>query len=263
MTLTLYQIDAFAERVFSGNPAAVCPLSAWLPDELLQAIAAEHNLSDTAFFVPEGDGYRLRWFTPKAEVDLCGHATLASAFVLFEHLGYAQPEIRFHTRSGTLLVSRSGDGLSMVFPAVVAKPCEAPAALVAGLCRTPSTVLGARNYIAVYETEEDIRALKPDFAQLSTLDLHAVIATAPGRSVDFVSRFFAPKFGVPEDPVTGSSHCELTPYWSARLGKTSLQAKQLSARGGALRCELRGEQVVLTGRAVHYMTATISVPVSG
>jgi len=260
MTLTMYQIDAFTERVFSGNPAAVCPLSAWLPDHLLQAIAEENNLSETAFFVPEGDGFRLRWFTPKTEVDLCGHATLASAFVLFEHLGYALTEIRFHTRSGMLVVSRSGDGLSMVFPAVLAKPCGAPAALVDGLGRTPSAVLGAINYIAVYETEEEIRAIKPDFVQLSALDLHAVIATAPGHSVDFVSRFFAPKFGIPEDPVTGSSHCELTPYWSARLGKTSLQARQLSARGGALQCELRGEHVVLTGRAVHYMTATITVP---
>jgi PhzF family phenazine biosynthesis protein len=259
MTLTMYQIDAFAECVFTGNPAAVYPLSTWLPDVLLQSIAAEHNLSDTAFFVPEGDGFRLRWFTPAAEVDLCGHATLASAFVLFEHLGYANQEIRFYTRSGTLVVRRSGDGLSMVFPAVVAKPCEAPTALVAGLGRKPSAVLGARNYMAVYETEEEIRALKPDFVQLNTLDLHAVIVTAPGLSVDFVSRFFAPKFGVPEDPVTGSSHCELTPYWSARLGKTSLQAKQLSARGGVLRCELQGARVILTGRAMHYMTATITV----
>ncbi len=260
MTLTMYQIDAFSERVFTGNPAAVCPLFAWLSDDLLQSIAAEHNLSDTAFFVPEGNGFRLRWFTPAGEVDLCGHATLASAFVLFEHLGYAQQKIEFYTRSGTLVVSRSGDGLSMIFPAVVAMPCEAPAALVAGLGLKPSAVLEARNYMAVYEAEEEIRALKPNFVQLSSLDLHAVIATSPGRNVDFVSRFFAPKFGVPEDPVTGSSHCELTPYWSARLGKTSLQAKQLSARGGTLYCELQGAQVILTGRATHYMTATINIP---
>jgi len=263
MQLKMFQIDAFAERVFAGNPAAICPLEAWLPDALLQAISAENNLSETAYFVPEDDGFRLRWFTPTKEVDLCGHATLASAFVLFEHLGYAEQEIRFHTRSGVLAVSRSGDGMSMVFPAVKTAPCDPPPALVVGLSRVgrrPVATLAGRNYIAVFENEDDVRALQPDFVQLSTLDLHAVIATAPGRRADFVSRFFAPKFGIPEDPVTGSAHCELTPYWAARLEKTTLRAEQVSERGGVLGCELRGDKVVLTGRAAHYMTATITVP---
>jgi len=259
----MYQIDAFTDQVFRGNPAAVCPLDAWLPDHLLLSIAEENNLSETAFFVPEADGFRLRWFAPAAEVKLCGHATLASAHVLFEYMGYNQPEIRFHTRSGLLTVTRSEDGLSMVFPADEPEPCEAPPALVVGLSRLgrkPSATLAAMDYIAVYESEEEVRSLMPDLAQLSALDLRGVIATAPGRGVDFVSRFFAPKFRIPEDPVTGSAHCQLVPYWAARLGRSTLTARQLSARGGYLRCELLGAQVVLTGKAAHYATATLTVP---
>jgi predicted PhzF superfamily epimerase YddE/YHI9 len=260
MKLTMYQIDAFAERVFTGNPAAICPLELWLPDATLQAIAAENNLSETAYFVPEADGFRLRWFTPAVEVDLCGHATLASAFVLYEHLGYAQPAIRFHTRSGVLTVAKAAKGFSMLFPASMPVVCATPPALTAALGRAPRQTLAASNYVAVYDSEEEIRSLRPNFEKLQEVDLHGVIVTAPGREVDFVSRFFAPKFGINEDPVTGSAHCQLTPYWASRLGRTKLKAKQLSARGGSIACELKGDQVVLTGTAIHYMTAEITIP---
>jgi predicted PhzF superfamily epimerase YddE/YHI9 len=178
-------------------------LQAWLPDATLQAIAAENNLSETAYFVPEADGFRLRWFTPAVEVDLCGHATLASAFVLYEHLGYAQPEIRFHTRSGVLTAAKAANGFSMVFPASMPVACATPPALTAALGRAPRQTLAASNYVAVYDNEEEIRALTPDFGKFHALDRHGVVVTAPGREVDFVSRFFAPKFGVNEDPVTG------------------------------------------------------------
>ncbi len=209
-------------------------LQAWLPDATLQAIAEENNLSETAYFVPEADGYRLRWFTPTVEVDLCGHATLASAFVLYEHLGYAQPEIRFHTRSGVLTAAKTANGFSMVFPASMPVACATPPALTAALGKAPRQTLAASNYVAVYDSEEEIRALRPDFAKFHALDLHGVVVTAPGREVDFVSRFFAPKFGINEDPVTGSAHCQLMPYWAAQLGRNTLKAKQLSARGGSI-----------------------------
>lgn len=260
MTLTQYQIDAFAQKVFEGNPAAVCPLQRWLDDALLQAIAAENNLSETAFFVAAGSKFQLRWFTPMAEVDLCGHATLASAFVLFEILAYAGPAIAFETRSGDLIVSRRGDLLAMNFPARPLQLCEAPPALIAGLGRTPAQVLAGDDYIAVFEHEDLIRALQPNHAELSKLELRGVGATARGREFDFVSRFFAPKFGIPEDPVTGSLHCALAPYWGSRLGKQTLIARQLSSRGGTVECDLEGDRVILSGRAVKFMEAHIEVP---
>ena len=263
MRLPLFQIDAFAERVFQGNPAAVCPLEAWLPEALMQAIAAENNLSETAFCVPEGEGYGLRWFTPLKEIDLCGHATLATAHVLFEHLGFAGAEIVFSTRSGALRVTRAGDRLAMDFPAKAIEPCAAPAALIEGLGRMPLEVYGGRDYLAVFADAAEVRALTPDPRRLAELDRHGVIVTAPGGAedgdVDFVSRFFVPKFGVDEDPVTGSAHCSLTPFWAARLGKTTLEARQVSRRGGRLQCTLAGERVILRGRAVTYMAATIEV----
>ena len=262
MQLNLFQVDAFAEHVFAGNPAAVCPLDAWLPEALMQSIAAENNLSETAFFVPEGEeggNYGLRWFTPLKEIDLCGHATLASAHVLFAHLGFAGERLDFSTRSGILRVSRAGNVLAMDFPAKTVEPCAAPAALIEGLGAVPREVHGGRDYLAVFAKEEDVRALAPDPRRLAELDRHGVIVTAPGREVDFVSRFFAPKFGVDEDPVTGSAHCSLTPFWAARLGKTTLEARQVSQRGGRLQCALSGERVILRGRAVTYMTATINV----
>lgn len=263
MRLPLFQIDAFAERVFQGNPAAVCPLEAWLPEALMQAIAAENNLSETAFCVPEGESYGLRWFTPLKEIDLCGHATLATAHVLFEHLGFAGAEIVFSTRSGALRVTRAGDRLAMDFPAKAVEPCAAPGALIEGLGRAPLEVYGGRDYLAVFADAAEVRALTPDPRRLAELDRHGVIVTAPGGAedgdVDFVSRFFVPKFGVDEDPVTGSAHCSLTPFWAARLGKATLEARQVSRRGGRLQCTLAGERVILRGRAVTYMAATIEV----
>jgi predicted PhzF superfamily epimerase YddE/YHI9 len=257
MKLRLYQVDAFASRLFEGNPAAVVPLETWLPDDLLQAIALENNLSETAFFVPRGQGFELRWFTPAAEVDLCGHATLASAFVLFEKLGCSQAAIAFQTRSGTLTVERSGELFCMDFPARVPERCAVPEGLASGLGAEPSEVLGSDDYLVVYENEEAIRGLAPDLAALARLDRRAVCVTAPGDSVDFVSRFFAPGVGVPEDPVTGSAHCQLTPYWASRLGKTAFRARQLSRRGGEVLCELRGDRVLLSGRAVLYLEGLI------
>lgn len=259
MKLKQYQVDAFAERVFEGNPAAVCPLERWLDDGLLQAIANENNLSETAFFVPSGTGFQLRWFTPVAEVDLCGHATLAAAHVLFDILGYAGKQISFQTRSGELVVESNDGLLAMDFPArpPVAKPI--PDALVAGLGRVPQEVWAASDYMAVFEDEDAVRAIAPDFAKLQALDLRGVIVTAPGKDVDFVSRFFAPKIGVPEDPVTGSAHCELTPYWARRLGKTNIEARQVSPRGGRLSCQLQDRRVILSGKAITFMVAEIDV----
>lgn len=259
MKIRQYQVDAFTEKLFAGNPAAVCPLDAWLDDSLLQAIAEENNLSETAFFVPIENGFQLRWFTPLAEVDLCGHATLAAAHVLFEELDYEHSAIEFDTRSGKLFVGKMKGRLVMEFPAVQASYCDTPKALIEGLGQTPTEVLAADDYLAVFETEEQVLALSPDSVKLAQLDRRGVIVTAPGKNVDFVSRFFAPKLGIPEDPVTGSAHCALTPYWAPKLGKTSLQAFQASRRGGYLECELRGDRVLLTGSAVTFMKAEIEI----
>lgn len=254
-----YQVDAFTSRLFGGNPAAVCPLDTWLDDNLLQSIAAENNLSETAFLVKTGQGFHLRWFTPVAEVKLCGHATLATAHVIFEHLGYTGPAINFETLSGTLTVKREAERLVMDFPSVPPAPCAAPAALLVGLGAQPNEVLAADDYVAVFDNEDTVRAIEPDFAVLAKLDLRGVMVTAPGNKVDFVSRFFAPKFGIPEDPVTGSAHCTLTPYWSARLGKLHMQAQQVSQRIGDIECELKGPRVELTGQAITFMQAEIHI----
>ncbi len=259
MKLKQYQVDAFAERVFEGNPAAVCPLERWLDDGLLQAIANENNLSETAFFVPSEEGFQLRWFTPVAEVELCGHATLASAHVLFDILGHSGKQITFQTRSGALVVESKGGLLAMDFPAQPPVATPIPDALVAGLGRVPQEVWAANDYMAIFEDEDAVRAIAPDFAKLQALDLRGVIVTAPGTDVDFVSRFFAPKIGVPEDPVTGSAHCELTPYWARRLGKTRFEARQVSPRGGRLSCQLQGRRVILSGKAVTFMVAEIDL----
>lgn len=259
MTLKLYQVDAFASRVFAGNPAAVVPLEAWLDDAVLQAIATENNLSETAYTVPEGEGYRLRWFTPAAEVDLCGHATLGAAYVLFAN-GIAKGDrVRFETRSGKLNVVRKSDVLVMDFPAVPSRQVEAPAALIEGLGCRPTALFAGTDYMAVLGSEDEVRALRPNFRALEALDLRGVIVTAPGREADFCSRFFAPKFGVAEDPVTGSAHCQLTPYWSQRLGKKELRAHQVSARGGELQCVDRDARIEIAGRVVPYLDATITI----
>jgi len=260
MRLKLFQVDAFTDRQFGGNPAAVVPLEQWLPDATLQAIAAENNLSETAYFVKQGERYHLRWFTPACEVNLCGHATLATAWVLWEKLGERAPLLRFDTRSGELRVSREGAWLWLDFPADPARPCVAPPALVSGLGRPPREVLVARNYVAMYDDEETVRTLKPDFRVLATLDQHGVIATAPGSDCDFVSRFFAPKFGIDEDPVTGSAHCTLAPLWAGRLGRKQLHARQVSRRGGVLRVEPVGERVRIGGQAVAYLAGEIELP---
>jgi PhzF family phenazine biosynthesis protein len=258
MKIRQYQVDAFATRAFEGNPAAVCPLERWLEDDLLQAIAEENNLSETAFFVPSEIGFRLRWFTPTQEVDLCGHATLATAHVLFEHLGYDGHSITFETRSGALAVKRSGDLLEMDFPARPPTSRVASDILVEALGTRPREVWSADDYLAVFDNEAIVRAIRPDMSLLSQLDLRGVIITATGSDTDFVSRFFAPKLGIAEDPVTGSAHCELAPYWADRLGKCRLTARQVSKRGGSITCEMRGDRVALSGRAVTFMEAEIA-----
>jgi PhzF family phenazine biosynthesis protein len=253
MSLQVFHVDAFTAMPFAGNPAAVCPLAGWLDDGLLQAVAAENNLSETAFFVPLGDRYELRWFTPRCEVKLCGHATLASAFVVLQILETGRDSVRFETRfSGTLTVVREGDLLAMDFPALAPWTSAAPpAALMEGLGRTPAAVVQIEdNYFAIYESEEEVRCIRPDLRSLEKLHPAGVAITAPGDDADFVSRYFAPSYGIPEDPVTGSTHCSLAPYWAQRLGKTSLHARQISERGGELWCEVKRERVILKGNAV-------------
>lgn len=254
-----YQVDAFTNRPFAGNPAAVCPLDHWPDDSLMQAIAEENNLSETAFFVPSKKGFRLRWFTPVGEVDLCGHATLATAHVLFETLGYPHPTITFETRSGELRVRRNGALLEMDFPATHPVACTVPDLLVQGLGHTPEEVLAADVFLAVFDSEKTVRAIAPNQTLLRQLNLRAVIVTAPGSDVDFVSRYFAPKMGVPEDPVTGSAHCKLAPYWARRLGKDVLVARQISKRGGDLLCVMNGDRVLLSGTAITVMETVITL----
>jgi len=263
--IPIYQVDAFADAVFGGNPAAVCPLPEWLPDGTLQAIAAENNLSETAFLVPDRDPVPLRWFTPRLEVKLCGHATLASAFVLFEHLEPGREAVTFETLSGRLVVTRDGDRLTMDFPSIGSariEDADVPPALLEGLGLDPEEVRMTGddwNYIAVLSDEEAVTGLRPDFGLIERLHPNGVAVTAPGRSVDFVSRYFVPGYGIPEDPVTGSIHCALAPYWAERLGRDRLEAAQRSSRGGRLDIRVGGERVHLTGRAVTYMIGEITI----
>ena len=263
----LFQVDAFTDRPFAGNPAAVCPLEGWLPDATMQAVAAENNLSETAFFVPRADGgFDLRWFTPTTEVDLCGHATLASAFVLMTRLDSSRDRVTFHSASGPLAVTRDADRFVLDFPARSATPCEPPAGLARALGVAPEAiraVLRARDHVVVLDDAETVRMLTPDLEWVRRLDAFAVCVTAPGTGgeadVDFVSRFFAPARGVSEDPVTGSSHCTLTPYWADRLGRARLRARQVSARGGELWLELTGHRVGIGGQAVLVLEGTLRV----
>jgi PhzF family phenazine biosynthesis protein len=265
MELPIYQVDAFASALFRGNPAAVCPLEQWLPDETLQAIAAENNLSETAFYLRKGDRYDLRWFTPAVEVDLCGHATLATASVILDvRRETLEPRVVFDSRSGELTVERQkcaereGDLYALDFPSRPPGPCQKPhPRLEIGLGAKPSLVLAAQDYLCVFEREEQVRDLEPDMRALAGIDLRGVIASAPGRDCDFVSRFFAPGKGIPEDPVTGSSHTTLIPYWSKRLGKSKLFARQISRRGGELWCENQGARVRIAGGAVQYLEGRI------
>jgi len=259
MSIPYYQVDAFTGALFGGNPAGVCLLTDWLPDQVLQSIAAENNLAETAFVVQRDSFFDLRWFTPELEMDLCGHATLAPAHVIFRHLGYRASVVRFQTRSGILTVSREGERLTLDFPARPAVLSDAPADLSAGLGASPVITGKARDYLAVFESEEVVRNLQPDMAALMRLDCLGVIATAPGVDCDFVSRFFAPRAGVPEDPVTGSAHCTLIPYWAERLGRMKLHARQVSPRGGELFCEHRGDRVGIGGHAVTYSSGFLHV----
>jgi len=259
MELPIYKIDAFTDRLFAGNPAAVCPLTRWLKDATMQSIAAENNLSETAFFLPEGEGYRLRWFTPTLETRLCGHATLATAFVISEFLEPGRKEMHFQTLSGRLSVTRNANGFVLDFPVRAPRPIE-DAAVGRAMGKAPSELLLAVPYLAVYERAEDVAALRPDLDAVAALDGDGVIATAPGSNgVDYVARYFAPGAGIPEDPATGMSQCTLMPYWAARLGRQRLRGRQISARGGDFRCELAGNRVRIGGDAVCYLKGSIFV----
>jgi predicted PhzF superfamily epimerase YddE/YHI9 len=264
--LPIYQVDAFADRVFSGNPAAICPLDQWLDDATMLAIAAENNVSETAFCVRKGSEYGLRWFTPKAEVQLCGHATLATGFVVFNYLQPKTTSVQFLTCSGPLSVKQEGEFLAMDLPAIPARTCSnPPASLLGGLMPKPRVVLesgqgaGEGNYFVVYDTEQEVRDATADLPQLEKLHPAGVCITAPGEESDFVSRYFVPSYGIPEDPVTGSTHSTLGPYWSERLTKKILHARQISQRGGTLIIEPRGERVILRGKATMYLKGEISI----
>jgi len=260
MTIPIYQVDAFTLGPFSGNPAAVCPLDGWLDDEVMQNIAAENNLAETAFIVAREGGYDLRWFTPTVEVDLCGHATLAAGYVVLNHLRSDLNSVSFETISGELVVSRDGDRLSMDFPARPPTSASVSEALSDALGKAPSEVHMSRDVLAVYDSEEIVRSLSPNQAKLLALEEgFGVIVTAKGKSVDFVSRFFVPKGGIYEDPVTGSAHCTLVPFWAERLGWSELIAHQVSPRGGELHCELRGDRVIMSGHCVLFLTGSIHI----
>lgn len=260
MTIPIYQVDAFTENLFGGNPAAICPLDEWLPAPQMQKIAAENNLAETAFFIPVGNDFELRWFTPELEIDLCGHATLATAHVLFTILGYEREVIHFHTlKAGTLSVHRNGDKYMMDFPSRLPEATETPDGMLEAMGRKPVEVLRSRDYFLVYETEAEVLSLEPDFFALGKIDSIGIIATAPGDNCDFVSRFFAPSAGINEDPVTGSAHCNLIPYWANRLGKENMHAFQVSERRGELWCQLKGDRVLMSGRAVTYLKGEVFV----
>lgn len=259
MKLPIFQVDAFAERVFCGNPAAVVVMPEWLPDATLLGIARENNYSETAFVLPRGGAFDLRWFTPELEMDLCGHATLASGYVVLQHGYTSSDRAIFNSKAGELAVTRERDLLAMDFPARAPRPRPIDAAVAEALGAVPDELHESRDFLAVFRSQAEVEALHPDLSAVAKLDTFAVIATAPGDSCDFVSRFFAPGAGVPEDPVTGSAHCTLVPYWSERLGKPKLYARQVSKRGGQLWCEHLGERVVLAGRVVEYLRGEINV----
>ncbi len=259
MYLEIYQVDAFTTEVFKGNPAAVCPLDSWLDDHIMQAIAQENNLTETAFFVYNDDGYDLRWFTPTVEIDFCGHATLAAAFVLFELLGYSQADIKFNTRVGEFIVSKENGRFKMNFPSLSLKPYDIDATLIKALGLTPLEAFIGEDIVVLLESEQQVLDFKANFGSLKTLPARGLSITAAGSKYDFVSRFFAPKSGINEDPVTGSVHCALAPYWSQKLNKTQLSARQVSARGGDVLCEVADDRVTLFGQAVKYLQGTIAI----
>jgi len=259
MKIKIYQIDAFANKIFSGNPAAVCPLDEWIDETLMQNIAQENNLAETAFFVKLGDVYQIRWFTPVKEVELCGHATLASAYVIFKYLEQKADIIKLTSKSGPLFVTSESEKIALDFPSIPPVLCDIPEYFVQALGARPESIMSCNNYFAIFESEDQVAAIVPDFSMLFKLDLQGVIITAPGENADFVSRYFAPKYGIPEDPVTGSAHCTLIPYWANRLNKTQLTARQISKRGGELFCEGLGDRVKIAGCAVEYLSGFIEV----
>jgi len=259
MKIEYYHVDAFAKGVFSGNPAGVCLIDTPLSAETMQKIASENNLSETAFVTPEKDYYNIRWFSPKNEIDLCGHATLASAHVLFRHKAFSGKSIDFHSMSGILKVETSENTIWLDFPARPPVPCSPPSALLHAFKANPVEVLEARDYMLVFDSEDIIRDAKPDMQLLGVIDKTGIIITAPGTQSDFVSRFFAPREGIPEDPVTGSSHCTLIPYWADKLGKNRLSAMQLSERGGSLLCSYMQKRVKIGGKAVTFSYGYIEI----
>lgn len=259
MQLKLYQIDAFAKKIFEGNPAAVCPLDSWLDDALMRKIAMENNLSETAFFVKEGTNYHIRWFTPLEEVDMCGHATLASAFVLFEILNYPNDEIVFDSKSGELRVRRERDKLLMDFPAQEITACPIPLAIAEAFVMQPKECYKSMDYLLVFENEEDILKAKPNLEKLKNIDARGVIITSKSQEYDFVCRFFAPKIGIDEDPVTGAAFTQLVPYWSKALGKNEFRAKQISQRGGEVFCKLYGSRVEIAGYGIKYFEGMVEL----
>ncbi len=260
MKISLYQVDAFTDKVFSGNPAAVCPLEHWLDDSVLQNIAAENNLAETAFYVQTNGGFHIRWFTPRAEVDLCGHATLATAHVIFNLLEYKGSTISFQSRSGILNVSKFGEWLTLNFPVDRIEKIEITKELSAFVDRPVlEAYKGCSDFMFVFSGRHEVEALKPDLSKMMQRESRGVIVTAQGTDCDFVSRYFAPCVGINEDPVTGSAHTTLTPYWSSRLGKTEMTARQLSERGGFLKCKLLVDRVEIGGQAAFYMSGEISI----
>lgn len=260
MKIKFYQVDAFTDKLFGGNPAGVCPLDDWLPEEVMQNVAFENNLPETAFFVNNGSDYELRWFTPLAEVDLCGHATLASAHVLFDHLDYNRKEIVFHTKSGELRVRKDNGKLTLNFPTDIVREIETPEDLVKAIGKKPiKTLKGKTDFMMIYSSQKEIEEIDPDFELIKKSKARGVIVTAKGDNVDFVSRFFAPEVGVNEDPVTGSAHTTLTPYWAKVLGKKELTAMQLSRRKGNLKCKLINGRVEISGSAVTYLEGSIKI----
>jgi len=258
MKLAMYQIDAFAQKVFEGNPAAVIPLQEWIADELMQKIAMENNLSETVFFVKEQEKYHIRWFTPKAEVDMCGHATLASAYVIFEELQEQENEIIFSSKSGDLIIKKESDGLlSMDFPLQEITACKIPLQIIDSFTQKPIACYKSMDYIVIFENEQDIIDAKPNLELLKSLDARGVCIASISSEYDFVTRFFAPKYGIDEDPVTGSAFTQLVSYFSKTLDKQEFSCKQLSQRGGEVFCKLKGERVEMRGFCVNFLEATI------
>lgn len=259
MKIKIFQVDAFANSVFNGNPAAICPLDYWLPDDTLQSIALENNLSETAFFIPLNDGYHIRWFTPSVEVDLCGHATLASAFVICEYLNLSCNKVNFHSKSGELIVLKKNNRYTLNFPCIISKKIKTPKILIKALGINPIETMIAKDCIVLLESEEAVKYLSPDFYLLKQFDTRGILVTAKGNNCDFVSRCFFPRLSISEDPVTGSAYCSLIPFWAKKLNKTSFFAKQISFRGGELWCKLKKNRTEISGNCVLYLRGQIEI----